>query len=189
MRILLNDFCGHASQIALSRELARRGHTVLHVYFADNLSTPKGDTEVGEHGAGSLAIEGLHVPMKFSKHSIRTRRKVDCAYGRAVAEKIFSFEPDIVISANMPLDAQKIAQMAAKKQNAKFIFSLQDVYSSAVRFVLKKKLGSLSGLIGAYYERLERNLLKKSDGVICISPDFTKIALKWGVDPSRVFTD
>ena len=140
LRILLNDFCGHASQIALSRELARR-HSVLHVYFADNLSTPKGNTEVEEENAGSLAIEGLHVPMKFSKHSIRARRKVDIAYGRAVAEKIFSFAPDIVISANMPLDAQKIAQKAAKKQNAKFIFSLQDVYSSAIRFVLKKSSG------------------------------------------------
>lgn len=161
---------------------------MLHLYFGDNLSTPKGNTVVEEHRAGNLAIEGLHVPMKFSKHSIRARRKVDLAYGRAVAEKIFSFKPDIVISANMPLDAQNIALKAAKKQNAKFIFSLQDVYSSAIRFVLKKKLGSLSGPIAAYYERLERNLLKKSDGVVCIAPQFAKLATEWGVEPSRVFT-
>jgi len=188
MRILLNDFCGHASQIALSRELARREHRVLHLYFADNVSTPKGNTEAEEHSDDDFSIEGLHVPMEFSKHSLRTRRKADLAYGRAVAERIFSFKPDIVISANMPLDAQSIAQKAARKQNAKFIFSLQDVYSSAVRFVLKRRLGNLSDLVGAYYERLERDLLRKSDGVICIAPDFARIVTDWGVEPSRVFT-
>jgi colanic acid biosynthesis glycosyl transferase WcaI len=188
VRFLVNDFSGHPFQITLSRELARRGHDVLHLYFADNLSTPKGNTEAGKLGSGIFAIEGLHVAVKFSKHSIRTRRKADIAYGRAVAEKILSFKPEIVISANMPLDAQDIAQKAAVKQGAMFIFWLQDVYSLAIRFVLKRKLGSLSGLIGAYYERLERALLKKSDRVICISPEFAKIATNWGVEPSRVFT-
>lgn len=188
MRILVNDFCGAPFQITLSRELARRGHRVLHVYFADNLSTPKGDTELGECSSGNFAIEGLHVPMKFSKHSVRTRRAVDIAYGKAVAEKVIAFKPDVVISGNMPLDAQNIAQKAAKKQNAKFVFWLQDVYSSAVRFVLKRKLWMLAGVVAAHYERLERDLLKRSDGVVCIAPSFVRTVTDWGVDPSRVFT-
>src|ERR1019366_8673562 len=107
MRILVNEFCGHAFQIELSRELARRGHRVLHVYFADNHSTPKGDVE---SGSGNLTIEGLHLPMAFSKHSLRTRRKADVAYGQAVAARVAEFKPDTVISANMPLDAQRILQ-------------------------------------------------------------------------------
>lgn len=188
MRFLVNDFSGHPFQITLSRELARRGHDVLHVYFADNVSTPKGNTEAGKPSSGNFAIEGLHVSVKFSKHSVRTRRTADVEYGKAVAEKILTFKPDIVISANMPLDAQVIAQKAATKVDAKFVFWLQDVYSSAIRYVLKRKLGILSGLIGAYYERLERTLLKKSDRVICISPEFATIATNWGVEPSRVFT-
>ncbi|HEY5211985.1 MAG TPA: glycosyltransferase family 4 protein [Acidobacteriaceae bacterium] len=188
MRFLVNDFSGHPFQITLSRELARRGHHVLHLYFADNVSTPKGNTEAGKLSSGNLAIEGLHVSMKFSKHSVRTRRRADVAYGRAVAEKISSFNPDIVLSANMPLDAQDIAQKAAMKEDAKFVFWFQEVYCSAVRFVLGRKLRVLSGLAGAYYERLERGLLKKSDGVVCIAPQFAKLATDWGVEPSRVFT-
>ncbi len=187
MRILINDFCGHASQIELSREFARRGHSVLHTYFADNTSTPKGDVESGHGGLANFSLEGLHVPMKFSKHSILTRRSADIAYGREVASKVVSFSPDVVISANMPLDAQAILQRAVKDRNAKFIFSLQDVYSFAVRFVLKKKLGILSGIAGAYYERMERRLLKNSDAVICIAPEFAKLATKWKVLPSRIF--
>ena len=85
MRILVNDFCGHAFKIELSSELARRGLQVLHLYFADNLSTPKGDMESGKGNFANLAVESLHLPMKFSKHSVMTRRKVDIAYGKAVA--------------------------------------------------------------------------------------------------------
>ena len=187
MRILVNEFCGHAFQVELSRELALRGNQVLHLYFADNLSTPKGDIESGKAESPNFAVEGLHVSMKFSKHSIRTRRKVDIAYGKAVAAKVIEFWPDVVLSANMPLDAQNILQEAARQQNAKFVFWLQDVYSFAVRFVLKKKLGLLAGIVGAYYERLEKRLLRNSGAVVCIAPGFAKLATEWGVDPSRVF--
>jgi len=187
MRILVNEFCGHAFQIELSRELARRGHNVLHLYFADNLSTPKGDIESSVQGLSSFAIEGLHVPMKFSKHSILTRRKADIAYGKAASAKVEAFRPDVVISANMPLDAQNILQKAAKRHNAKFVFWLQDVYSSAVRFVLKRKLGPLAGIVASYYEGLEKKLLRSSNAVVCIAPGFQKIATEWGVKPSRAF--
>lgn len=187
MRILVNDFCGHAFQIELSRELARRGHSVLHVYFADNLSTPKGETRTAKADPAEFAIEGLHVPMEFSKHSLRTRRTADIAYGKAVAAKVTSFHPDAVISANMPLDAQRILMKSAREIDAKFIFSLQDVYSSAVRFVLKRKLGFLSRIGGAYYERMEKKLLRAADAVICIAPEFSELATDWGVEPSRCF--
>ena|ERR1700722_9814255 len=187
MRILVNEFCGHAFQIELSRELARRGHSVLHTYFADNLSTPKGDIESKGNDSTNFMIEGLHVPMKFNKHSIRSRRAADIAYGNAVAAKVVAFRPDVIISANMPLDAQNVLQKAAKAENAKFVFWLQDVYSFAVRFVLKKKLGPLAVIPGAYYEHLEKKLLNRSDAVVCISPAFARIAERWGVEPSRIF--
>ena len=187
MRILVNEFCGHAFQIELSRELACRGHDVLHLYFADNLSTPKGDVESSAQGRSSFAIEGLHVPMEFSKHSIRTRRKADIAYGQAAAARVVSFRPDVVISANMPLDAQNILQKAAKRHDAKFVFWLQDVYSSAIRFVLKRKLGPLAGIVANYYEGLEKKLLRNSNAVVCIAPGFQQIATGWGVEPSRAF--
>ena len=186
MRILVNDFSGGSYETELSRELARRGHRVLHVFFADNVSTPKGETEPKDGDSSNFTIEGLHVPVKFSKHSIRTRRRADIAYGKAVADKVAAFQPDVVISANMPLDAQDILQKTAVKQNAKFVFWMTEVYSFAVRFVLRRKLGPLSGLISNYYERLEQRLLKQSDSVVCITPQFQKLAIEWGVEASRV---
>jgi glycosyltransferase involved in cell wall biosynthesis len=184
MRILVNEFCGHAFQMELSRELARRGHQVLHLYFADNLSTPKGDLE--SNGAAGLSIEGLHVPVAFSKLSLRTRRRADIAYGRAVAAKLDSFHPQVVISANMPLDAQRILLQRSLHHQARFFFWWQDVYSYAVRFVLKRKLNALASLAAAYYQRMEKRLLRYSDGVICIAPGFADLAARWGVEAHRI---
>jgi len=187
MRILVNDYCGHASPIQLSQELARRGHQVLHTYFADNVSTPKGEIRSEVSSTSNLAIVGVHMSMKFEKLSVRTRRKADLAYGRAVAKEAMSFRPNIVVSANMPLDAQSILQRVSKDQDAKFIFWLQDVYSSAVQFVLKrKKLGPVALAAGAYYRWVEKRLLKESDAVVCICPEFARLVSSWGGDRSRI---
>ncbi len=186
MKILVNEFCGHPFQIELSREFARRGHTVLHVYFADNQSTPKGNLATEDGASDRCVIEGLHIPFRFAKHSLRSRRRADIAYGNAVAAKVFAFQPDVVISANMPLDAQKILREAALIENARFVFWLQDVYSSAIRFVLRKKIGKLGELAANFYERLEKKLLQQSDAVVCIAPGFAEIVDAWGVDQERV---
>jgi colanic acid biosynthesis glycosyl transferase WcaI len=188
MRILVTFFCGHAFPFDLAKELARRGHSVLYLYFADNSSSPDADPASWPGPKLNLQIEGLHLPIKFSKHSLRTRRKADVTFGKAVAARILTFRPDVVLSGNTPLDSQKIMQRVARQANAKFMFWQQDVYYLAVRYVIKKKLRVLSYIAGAYYEQLEKKLLKKSDGVICIAPEFAKLVTDWGVEPSRVFT-
>jgi colanic acid biosynthesis glycosyl transferase WcaI len=185
MRLLVNDFCGHPFQIELSRELASRGHEVLHVYFADNDTTPKGDTESGQRDSSMITIEGLHIPIPFSKHSLWSRRRADIAYGNAVAARVGAFRPDVVISANMPLDAQKVLRNAARLHNARFVFWLQDIYSSAVRFVLRKKIGPFAELVAIAYERLEKDLLRGSDAVVSIAPGFANAISAWGIAPSR----
>ena len=51
--------------------------------------------------------------------------------------------------------------------------------------MLQRKLGPVAGVAASYYEWMERGLLRKSDGVVCISPGFRKIAINWGVKPER----
>src|ERR1700689_1991351 len=98
MRILVNEFCGHPFQMELSRKLAKMGHQVCHVYFADNDSTPKGETRLQSDDSPNLTIEGLHIQREFSKHSLLTRRQADLEYGREVASRVRRFQPDAVVS-------------------------------------------------------------------------------------------
>src|SRR5580692_6821458 len=185
MRIFVNEFCGHPFQIQLSRELAIRGHEVEHVYFSGNTSTPKG--AVGDMGLSeNLNICGLNIQREFEKHSIRSRRAADIEYGNVVAEAVNRFRPDVVLSANMPLDGQKILLKATKKQDAKFIYWLQDVYSMAVRFVLARRQKLLAEIGGAYYESMEKKLLHQSDSVVCISDSFVDYVKGWGIDEKKI---
>ena len=185
MRIFVNEFCGHPFQMELSRELARMGHAVHHVYFADNKSTPKGQTRRPGDPAG-LVIEGLHITREFEKHSILKRRQADIEYGQVVAKKVEAFRPDVVISANMPLDGQKILQKAAHRQGARFVFWLQDVYSVAAKFVLRKKSKLLGWAGGIYFEGLEKKLMRRSDAIVCIAPGFAEFLQKWGISGPKV---
>lgn len=186
MRIFVNEFCGHAFQIELSRELARMGHQVQHVFFADNTSTPKGHTQRRPGDPSGLKIEGLHITRPFEKHSILKRRQADVEYGQVVARKVHEFRPHVVISANMPLDGQKILQRVARQHNARFVFWLQDVYSVAARFVLAKKSKLLAGIGGVYFEKLEKQLLRRSDAIVCIAPGFAEFLQNWSIGGPQV---
>ena len=186
MRILINDFAGAPFPLDMSRELARRGHTVLHTYFADNVSTPKGNTQVRKDDPKELLIEGLHIRRKFSKHSLLTRRQADIEYGRITADRLEMFRPEVVLSGNMPLDGQVILLKAANRFNARFVFWQQDVYCLAARFVLQRKARLLAWAGEMYFKRLERRLLKASDAVICISDGFAETIRAWGIDGPNV---
>ena len=164
------------------------GHSVHHVYFADNTLTPKGGTERRPDDSPHLVIEGLHIDRDFTrhKHSVLNRRQADLDYGREVEKRVDAFRPDVVISANMPLDAQNILQQATRRHKARFVFWLQDVYCVAARFFLRKKARFLARAGGYYFERLEKKLLHQSDAVVCIAPGFAEFIRKWEIPDSKI---
>ena len=176
MRILINDFAGHPFQIQLSRALARCGHTVLHTYFGAN-NTPKGQTDAA---GDELVIDNITIGREFNKHSLLSRRAADIDYGSAVCSRITAFRPDIVISANTPLDAQRMLLSVTHECGGRFVFWLQDLLSFGIEFVLRKKRFPLAGLVARQYRRLELRLLQNSDAVVCIAPEF---CLKFVVVP------
>jgi colanic acid biosynthesis glycosyl transferase WcaI len=184
MRILVNDYAGHPFELQLSRELARRGHTVLHTYFAA-MQTPKG--KVDDSSEDRLSIVGITSETPFSSHCVRSRRAADQQYGRTLCRQLIEFQPDVVISANTPLDAQRLLLHETKRQGAKFIFWMQDLLSSAIEFVLRKKGVPFSSLAGKWYAHLEKRLLRESDAIVCIAPEFREVLRRWGIDSENVF--
>jgi glycosyltransferase involved in cell wall biosynthesis len=186
MRILVNDYAGHPFELQLSRELARRGHTVLHTYFAA-YQTPKGRLDDDSQTSGVLSIRGINIKQEFAQHSAFSRRSADRAYGLELRQRVISFKPDVVISANTPLDAQKILMTATRKQGARFIFWMQDLLSSAVEFVLRRKGVPFASLAGKLYSQMERRLLRKSDAIVCIASDFRQGLEKWGIKREKIF--
>lgn len=188
MRLLIHDYAGHPFQVQLSRELARRGHTVLHA-FAGELQTPRGElTKRADDAAGFDVREVAMDPgyAKF-KYSFRRRRSMEIAYGRRLGALIAEWKPDAVLSSNTPTETQQPALAAAKKAGARFLMWHQDFYSIAVDKLVRKKIPVLGALIGRYYRWMERRQLLASDHIVAITRDFVPIMEReFGVPAAKV---
>ena len=187
MRIVVHDYTGHPFQVQLSRELARRGHEVLHLHFA-GFQTPKGALVKRADDPPSFAVEPFDLERPFAKYRFVRRLLQERQLGRILAERISAFAPDVVISANAPLDVQAGAYRAARSAGAAFIFWVQDVYSEAIARHLRRKLPGVGNLLAFRFIALERQLLQKSDGVVAITDDFRPFLERWDVRPERVIT-
>jgi glycosyltransferase involved in cell wall biosynthesis len=183
---MVNDYAGHPFQIQLSRSLALGGHEVLHTYFANN-NTPKGRMERQADDPFNFHIEPVSVDTEFKKYAPLARRQADVAVGRTAGEYLRRFRPEVVLSANMPLDGQRVLLHAARATNARFVFWLQDVLSAGIEFVLRKKRIPGAAVISRYYARMERKLLRDSDAIVCIAPEFGRLLASWRIDRGKTF--
>jgi colanic acid biosynthesis glycosyl transferase WcaI len=185
MRILLNDYSGHAFTVELARELASRGHDVLHLYSRD-FQTPKGDLVRGPTDPTTFNVEGLSIGKTFQKYDFFARRWQELGYGKLVCRRIETWNPDVVIGCNNPLDAQRLIQNCCMRRHIPFVFWLQDIYSAAIKSVLSKKIPILGYAIGTWYEELEKRLLRRSNQIVAITEDFVPPLVAWKVRRDRI---
>ena len=185
MRIVVCDYSGHPFQIELSRCLADRGHTVLHLHFAE-FQTPKGEIDRLCGDAPGFRIEAVSLGRPFAKGKFVRRLFQEIRIGGLIAERAVRFGPDLVVGCNMPLDAQRQLRQACADEKIPFVFWLQDIYSAAIAYYLTERLGLLGRLIGSRYARLERALLRSSDAVVAISERFVPKLAEWGVEPEQI---
>jgi colanic acid biosynthesis glycosyl transferase WcaI len=171
MRVLVHDYVGHPFQVQLSRSLARRGHTVRHVY-SSSFQSPRGALERKVDDPVGFEVHGLSISESVEKYSLVKRRRQEQRYGKLLANDIRTFRPDVVLAANTPLDVLSPVQDECAAQDARFVLWLQDVYSAGIERVLRKKLPIIGLPVVRYYHRLERTLLRRSDSVVAITDDF-----------------
>lgn len=186
MRIVVSDYSGHAFPVQLSRSLAARGHDVLHLSSA-SFQTPKGKLAAGASDPPSFRSEGVRTSQPFAKQSFFKRRQQEIEIGRKIAERIVEFQPDIVLSGNVPLDTQWQIQRAVRKLGVPFLFWIQDLYGEAITRILGKKLGIAGKLVGRWYSRMEAIIVRRADHNIVIAPDFVPIVTALaGIPESRI---
>ncbi|MEM9997883.1 MAG: glycosyltransferase family 4 protein [Bacteroidota bacterium] len=193
MRILVHDYAGHPFQVQLARALARRGHTVRHLFSSTN-QTPQGQLSRLTDDPPSFSVVGVAMEKGALEKGARSlsvlleRRRREIEHGTKVARAVADFRPDVVLSANTPLDAERLIVAAARKQDARFVKWLQDLISVAASRILRQKLPGLGALVGSYYVRVERSILNASDEVVLITEDFRPILRDWGLPDERLHT-
>ncbi|MBX3096062.1 MAG: glycosyltransferase family 4 protein [Fimbriimonadaceae bacterium] len=171
MRIMVHDFGGHAFTATLSRELARRGHTVAHC-FSGSFLTPQGSNQVLPDDPDSLTMHPIVLIQDIDKSDLRKRHQGELEHGRGVIEVVREFKPDVILSGNGPLDVQRMLLEEMHQRNGRFVFWVQDLVGQAAVRLLKLKIPFVGGIVGGFYLRMEQRLLEKSDEVVVISNDF-----------------
>lgn len=184
MRILVHD-SGHAFPIQLSRELARRGHEVLHLYAA-SMAMPRGPMAPRADDPAGFSVRGLSIGRPFEKYRYLQRVLDERAYGRLLAREIAAYRPDVMLGGTSASDIQAAALAACRRLAIGFVFWAQDLNSIAIDRLLRKRLPVIGALAGHYYLALERRLLRQSDAVVVISDDFLPVLDGWGVQRDHV---
>lgn len=182
-RILVHDYVGYAFPIQLSSELAGRGYEVMHVYSA-SFQGPKGALEGQDAARKNFEIASIRLSRPFQKYSFIRRRFQEVEYGKRVATKIQQFRPDVVISADTPVEAQSSLIKQCQQIGSKFVFWVQDLYSLAAHRLLRKRIPIIGSVVGRYYMYLERSLLQNSDEIVLITEDFQPFMTEWRI-PSK----
>lgn len=185
MRILIHDFAGHPFQVQLSRELARRGHVVMHT-FPLGLPGPKGRLDKSLDDPDRFSIHPIPLSATFSKYSPLKRLISQRRYSRDLKALIRSESPDVVLSGNTPIDIQAELSWQCRRLGIGFVHWVQDVYYHAIHFFFRKKVGAFATLLSLPFEQLEKWVARNSGGVVVISPSFGEIMEKWGVLGNKI---
>jgi colanic acid biosynthesis glycosyl transferase WcaI len=183
LRIVVHDYSGFPFPVQLSRELARRGHRVLHLH-CPSYRAGKGDLHVREDDPPTLRIEAVSLDRPFEKYSPGRRMLQERTYGRRLLRRLDGERPDVVISGNTPLLAQDTFMAGI---DAPIVFWHQDVYSLPMKSEAERRLPPVvGGVVGRRFVGIERKLLARSAAVITISDDFRRTMLGWGLPAEKL---
>jgi colanic acid biosynthesis glycosyl transferase WcaI len=179
VNLSIHDYAGHIAQCEAARALAERGHRV-HFTYCDELPTPRGDLAPAEAIPG-FTIEPIGIGRSIIKQNYFVRQWQDVQYARQLVRNLRRQRPDVVLSSNNPLIPQWALVRHCRRRGIPVIHWWADIYSLAVKHGVGNRFGPLGKLIACFYEQLEVRLLKQSQAVLAITPQFRAIADAWDV--------
>ena len=185
MRILLHDFGGYAFIAQLSRELARRGHTVCHS-FSSSVQTPQGVLAVRPGDPAGLGFQAIRLDEPIDKHSFLKRARQEREHARRLGAVVRRYRPEVVVSANSPSQVQAALVRQCKGAGVPVVSWVQDLYGVAAYGLLRRKAPVVGAVVGKYFIKLDRQAQRDSAAVVVITEAFRPTLREWGVPDERV---
>ncbi|MEX0641194.1 MAG: glycosyltransferase family 4 protein [Pirellulales bacterium] len=185
MKIIVHDYVGHPFQVQLSRELAGRGHEVLHLYCI-SFVTPRGELERRDDDPAGFHVRGIALSAVIPKMNFLRRYQLETEYALALEAACEQYAPDVVLSANTPSIVQSSLSDWCTQNEVRLVSWIQDIYGLAAYRLLGRKLPVIGHLVGRYFISLDKASARRSDAIVVITEDFTKVLTGWGIDESRI---
>lgn len=180
MKILFHDYSGHLPQVQVSREMARRGHDVLHLYARTNPS-PKGIIKRRTSDDQLLRIASIGTNKPVEKHKYIKRQIQEVRYSKPLIENVKNFFPDVVVCSDTPLLPLALLQSLCIREGIPFVFWVGDLRGLALQNWLSRRIPLFGRMLGSTFVKLEKHLMQKSNHVILFSDNFIKTIKHWNL--------
>jgi len=187
MKIIVHDYAGHPFQVQLSRELAARGHDVLHLYCGST-HTPRGELARRDDDAPGFQCRGIDLEEQIPKTSFFRRFQLEAKYAAALIRECESFGPEVIISANTPSIPQHRLARWCTQHGVRLVSWVQDIYGLAAYRLLGRKLPGIGHLVGRYFISLDKSSARRSNAIVVIAADFADVFERWSIDRQRIHT-
>ncbi|ARU39763.1 hypothetical protein CCB80_00830 [Armatimonadetes bacterium Uphvl-Ar1] len=173
MRILVHDYAGHPFTVQLSREFARMGHEVMHVFSANLTSTPQGLNERLPDDPAHFHLRPVDIGRTIRRQSyVKILLKDDPDHGKGVQAAIHEFQPNVVLSGNCSPTVNQFVQSACWELAIPSVYWVQDLYGHSANAILPKKFGAAGSFAAKLVDWHEQWILGKSDGMVVIADAF-----------------
>ncbi|PKW05041.1 Glycosyltransferase involved in cell wall bisynthesis [Streptomyces sp. 1222.5] len=176
MRIFVHDYSGHPFQAQLSRELARRGHDVVHSTCRAYVS-----------GKGNLAGDSAGLRFVTIGDSIRLRKEAyfrrlaqETRLGLELARQVVREKPDVALLSNLPIPVLVATAAVLRRLGIPWVLWHQDVTAVALKSFAAGDVARSMGIAAKVFGAGEKWSARQAAAIIVIADSFVQVHKQWG---------
>ncbi|MFJ8588902.1 glycosyltransferase family 4 protein [Streptomyces sp. NPDC093595] len=177
MKILIHDYSGHPFQAQLSRELARRGHDVVHSTCVAYVS---GKGNLAGDGAGGLRFVTIGDRTVLKKDAYVPRLFQEIRLGFELARQVRREKPDVALLGNLPIPTLCVAALVSRALRIPWVLWHQDITAIALRSFAADGVSKLMGIAAKVFEKGERWAARRAAAIVVIADSFVRVHQEWG---------
>ncbi|KUN99098.1 glycosyltransferase family 4 protein [Streptomyces caeruleatus] len=177
MRILVHDYSGHPFQVQLSRELARRGHDVVHSTCPAYVS---GKGNLAEDPVVGLRFVTIGDRVVLDKGAYVRRLFQETLLGLELARQVRREKPDVAMLGNLPVPTLVVAAAALRALRIPWVLWHQDITAVALKSFAAAGVSRLMGIAAKVFERGEKWAARRASAIVVIADSFVRIHREWG---------
>ncbi|MFE0453896.1 glycosyltransferase family 4 protein [Streptomyces sp. NPDC058914] len=176
MRILVHDYSGHPFQAQLSRELARRGHGVVHSTCTAYVSG-KGNLAGDAPGLRFVTIgDGTALRKEAYFHRLRQ----ETLLGLELARQVRREKPDVAMLSNLPIPVLVVAAAVLRRLGIPWVLWHQDVTAVALKSFAAADVARSMGVAAKVFGAGEKWAAHRASAIVVIAESFVRIHRQWG---------
>ncbi|WP_430382242.1 glycosyltransferase family 4 protein [Streptomyces sp. P10-4] len=176
MRILVHDYSGHPFQAQLSRELARRGHQVVHSTCTAYVSG-KGDLASDVSG---LRFATIGDGVRLRKEAYVRRLGQETRLGLELARQVRREQPDVALLSNLPIPVLVVTAAVLRRLRIPWVLWHQDVTAIALKSFAAAEVARSMGLAAKVFGAGEKWSARQAAAVVVIADSFVRVHEEWG---------